>query len=200
MGQVIEEKVLTLFGGTLGWVDLIYAVALFWGAAGGLRNGLKGEIGKVLAAWVALVLAMRYSASLAEWITDRTAFPYEAGEGILFMTITLGVYFMGDLTMAFSGKIAHVEFFSVLNRIGGVLLGMARVTLLGLALSRVVLIFPAAWLHDSFYERSYTGIFLGQGAELVYGGLQSVIPVENVLPRPWEGGSGAPPPPAPPHP
>ena len=200
MGQALEDKFLALFGGRLGWVDLTYGALLAWGATGGLRNGLKGEIGKFISSVLALVVAMRYSASLAEWVAGRTAFPYGAGEVILFIALILGVYFAMDLLTAFSGQIAHVEFFSALNRIGGVILGMCRMTVLTFAFSRVVLTFPAVWLHESFYERSYTGVFLGQGADLLYDGAQKVVPLGMLLPRPWEGGGAAPEPSAVPHP
>lgn len=199
MGQVIEEKLLALFGGPLGWVDIAYVACLLWGAAGGLRNGLKGEIGKFIFAWLAILVAMRYSASLSEWVTDRSGFPFEAGEMMIFISLTLLVYFAGDLITAFSARIARLEFFSALNRIGGVVLGVCRMTVLLFAFSRFALGFPSAWIHDSFYERSITGTFLGQGADLLYDGTQSVIPLGILLPRPWDGGGGggAPAPPSP---
>lgn len=182
MGQVLEEKLLALLSGPVGWVDLAYGALLVWGALGGLKNGLKGEIGKFSALWIAVVVASRYADSVAASFSARTGFPAPAASVLGLLSFTFGIYFALDTVAAFSAKIAHIEFMGMLNRLGGLGLGMSRITLLAFVLSKAVLSIPSTWVQHSFLERSYTGHFLAAGVETVNAGTRKVFPVDVLLP------------------
>jgi len=105
---------------SFNYLDIIIGVILLVFGFIGLKRGIIAEIASLLALWLGIVCARRYSVSVAQWLDETLHLSYSTAIAYI-VTFLLAFIFMiliGKLASALARNVG----FGIFDRIGGFLL------------------------------------------------------------------------------
>lgn len=116
-------------------LDIVLAVFLVYGVIRGLKNGLFVELASLISFFIGIYIAVKFSYLIANIIGDGTSKTVKVVAFVV--TLILVVVGIHLLAKVFS-NIASTLFLGWLNRLGGAVVGVLRITLfLGIVLSLI---------------------------------------------------------------
>ncbi len=165
----------------VGWVDVAYVIFSIWALIVGYRGGISKEFSKFISVLAGLLLTFQYSESAAIWLKRNSILPPEVALPLSYVLILIVSVLVIFYVLQIVGKLVEIKIFHLFEKIGGMLLALARYTLiLGLA-AHFLMFFSIPFISKSFKTDSVTGQYLIAICPKTYKALSKII----ILPK-WE--------------
>lgn len=107
----------------MNFLDLIILIPLLWCGFKGAKNGLVMELVSLLALVAGMYMAFKFSYLVGEWFSIHGKYAQIVSFVIMFVGVSVGVYFLGRVL----GGWANKSSMGLFNRIGGLLLSFGKV-------------------------------------------------------------------------
>jgi uncharacterized membrane protein required for colicin V production len=163
----------------INWVDFVVVVILLRTIYIGATRGFWVELFRLLGTAFGLVISLRYYPKIAQALTGKILFPTPVLEGLTALGIFAVVLFAFKIMFFVIQVLMKVEFALGLEKVGGLVLGLARGYILASFLLNVALLFPSPSLRDSIKERSLIGKKLLKTAPAIYNFAGKFYPPEQ---------------------
>jgi len=165
----------------VGWVDVVFLLVAIWALIAGYRAGFIKEFTKFFAVLVGLFLTFSYFEPVSLWIKRNSFIPQEVAIPLSYIGILIVTILITFAILQFLGKLFEVRVFQLLEKLGGMLLGLARYALILGLITHFLFFFPIPFMENSFKTNSITGPYLLTVCTKTFKGLSKLI----VLPK-WQ--------------
>lgn len=158
------------------WVDLIFVILLLGMAYKGLKIGVGGQILSLIGCFILLFVSINYynliSQALFGFILQKWAKP------LSFFTIAVGIF----VAIKLLEKWFHLtgdEESSVIEKIGGIVVGAFRAAILCGLVGILFLLLPVEYLHKSVTETSKSSMFFINMDAEIYSWMTGIIGIDK---------------------
>ena len=141
-------------------VDIIVVILILYGLIRGLTKGLSGELAGLLSAAAAVTGAWYFYTPLANFLADKTRLSGSANIAVAFVLALVGAYLAMRLLRLVLRNLMEFSFKGKLEKVGGMLAGGIRMTVVVTALVLLMALWPHEYLHRLFAEESVFGRFV----------------------------------------
>jgi len=177
MQNVVSEVVSDM---QVGWVDVVFLLAILWAMIRGYRAGLSKEMTRLLAVLSSLTITFYLFEPLGMWIKRNSFLSQEVGIPISYLLILIVSLVFFHYLFLLVGQLFKIEFAYILDKIGGLLIGFVRcVFVLGL-LAQFLLLFQSQFIQESLKTNSVVGPTLIKVCPVTYQKIAQITHLE-----PW---------------
>lgn len=164
---------------SINWLDIIVVLLLIRGVYLGVRNGLTAELFRFIGTVLTLTLAVQWYSQVADILIANLTLPAWLSQFLCFVAIAqlVRVIFKYGLTLIL--KILNIQFIPQLEKVGGGVTGLGRGVLVAGISILVLSFFPSAYITESIYDKSYSGIFLVKAMERTYKSVTFWLPEDK---------------------
>jgi uncharacterized membrane protein required for colicin V production len=146
---------------TWNWYDAVVGIALLWGLGSGVRNGLTGEILRVLGLLAMVWVALKFYIPAGTWLQQSMKMPEEPARLTAFVVIAIGVYLLARWVRNFIHvRVKRFKFGAFLENMGGALVGVARMVVVMGFLTILISLMRSPFWHEQVSTRSQFGSFV----------------------------------------
>ena len=169
----------------IGVVDAVLGIWLAWAMFNGFRKGLIIKVASIVALVLGIYTGFHFSSFAAEWLNqqfDLSTRTTEVGAfGLTFLGVVVGVHFIAKLLE----KIVDLTALSMLNKLGGLLLGLVQTLFVLSALTYALdgVFGPRQWLPESQVKQSVLYPFVRDAIEYVVPDMERTTPWEELRDR-----------------
>ena len=150
------------------WVDLTFLIIFILSTYIGAQRGLFGELFYFLGLYAIIILSIRFSYSTAQIVNRYLFIPLNVCYVISFLVIVLFFYLLFKTIYAALLKIAKIEVFHTVNKIGGLLVGLMRGFILSILVSFILALIPFSYTSESVRVYSLSGNFFLRAGGILY--------------------------------
>ena len=149
-------------------VDLVALILILLGLIRGFMKGLSGELAGLLGAAAAFVGAWYFYTPLGNFLTDKTRLSERATVAVAFVLALIGAYMAMRILRLVLRHVMEFSFKGKIEKIGGMLAGGIRMTVVVTAFVLLMTLWPHEYLHRLFAEESVFGRFVFEKLGPVY--------------------------------
>ena len=161
-------------------VDIIAMTLMAIGLIRGLAKGLSGELAGLLSACAALVAGWYFYKPFGGYLTGVTRLSERGAYALAFALTLVGAYILMRILRIVLRSLMEFSFKGNLERIGGALAGLIRMTVFSAALILVASLWPNDYVHEHFAVRSSFGRLLYDHLGPVYENLSEKYPALKI--------------------
>ena len=137
--------------------DIIVLLYLLSGLYHGLRRGLSGELASVLSTGLAFVGGWKLYQPLGDHLLKVSKLSSPTAHALAFVILIVGGYIVLKIIRLLLRHLMEFSFKGKLERLGGALSGLIRVTVVAATFVLMVGLGPGAFLRDLVIEKSVFG-------------------------------------------
>ena len=137
--------------------DIIVLLYLLSGLYQGLRRGLSGELASVLSTGLAFVGGWKLYQPLGDHLLKVSKLSSPTAHALAFVILIVGGYIVLKIIRLLLRHLMEFSFKGKLERLGGALAGLIRVTVVAAAFVLMVGLGPGAFLRSLVIEKSVFG-------------------------------------------
>ena len=137
--------------------DIIVLLYLLFGLYQGLRRGLSGELASVLSTALAFVGGWKLYQPLGDYLMKVSKLSSPSAHALAFVVLIVGGYIVLKIIRLLLRHLMEFSFKGKLERLGGALAGLIRVTVVASAVVLIVGLGPGAYLRNLVIEHSVFG-------------------------------------------
>ena len=169
----------------IGAVDVVLGIWLAWAMFNGFRKGLIIKVACIVALVLGIYAGFHFSSFAAEWLNQQfdwsTRTTKMGAFGLTFLGVVLGVHFIAKLLE----KIVDLTALSLLNKLGGLALGLVQTLFFLSALTYALdgVFGPRQWLPEAQVEQSVLYPFVEDAIEYVVPDMERTTPWEQLRDR-----------------
>ena len=152
----------------LNVVDIAVLILILLGLIRGFVKGLSGELAGLLGATVAFAGAWYFYTPLGNFLTDKTRLSERATVAVAFVLVLIGAYLAMKILRLVLRHVMEFSFKGKIEKLGGMLAGGIRMTVVVIALVLLMTLWPHESLHRLFAEESAFGRFVFEKLGPVY--------------------------------
>jgi len=141
-------------------VDVVVVALIIFGGLQGLRRGLSGELARVIGTVITVWAGWVFYQPLGDKIYSTTRLSATQARAGSFVLILIGGFVLLLLLRMLLHQIIEFTFKGKLERMGGILAGTTRATLVMLALVFLCSLWPHEYIHQMVAVDSFTGRFV----------------------------------------
>ena len=166
----------------IGAVDAVLGIWLAWAMFNGFRKGLIIKVASIVALVLGIYAGFHFSSFAAEWLNQQFDWSTRTTEvgafGLTFLGVVLGVHFIAKLLE----KIVDLTALSLLNKLGGLALGLVQTLFFLSALTYALdgVFGPRQWLPEAKVEQSVLYPFVEDAIEYVVPDMERTTPWEQL--------------------
>jgi membrane protein required for colicin V production len=169
----------------IGAVDAVLGIWLAWAMFNGFRKGLIIKVASIVALVLGIYAGFHFSSFAGEWLNQQFDWSTRTTEvgafGLTFLAVVLGVHFIAKLLE----KIVDLTALSLLNKLGGLVLGLVQALFLLSALTYALdgVFGPRQWLPQAQVEQSVLYPFVEDAIEYVVPDMERTTTWEQLRDR-----------------
>jgi membrane protein required for colicin V production len=110
----------------MNWIDIILIVPLLWAIVVGYKDGIIAQLGGIAGLLLGVWLAFKYAAQVGAWLNAPEAICQVVGFLVVVLVVIVAVGLLGKLL----GKLFDCVGLSIINKLGGVVLALIKMSLL----------------------------------------------------------------------
>lgn len=149
-------------------VDILVIILILYGLIRGLMKGLSGELAGLLSAAAAVAGGWYGYQPLGNFLADKTRLSQPATVAVAFILALIGAYILMRILRLVLRNVMEFSFKGKIEKIGGMLAGGTRMTVIVAALVLLMTLWPHEYLHRLFAEESMFGRFVSGTLGPVY--------------------------------
>lgn len=142
---------------TLNPVDIAALVIICINLIIGFRRGLSGELAGLVGTAAAFGLGVYFLTPFSSWLQDHSRLEGRSAEAVAFTSVAIGVIVVAILLRLILGKIMKITFEPTVDKIGGLLSGFIRSSILVLIIFIAINMSPHEYLNRKFGKESIIG-------------------------------------------
>ncbi len=159
------------------WVDILVLIIMFRISYVAFYDGLSHEIFPLIAIICSAVLSLRYYTDLAVYLSENLLhLPIGLAEFLSFTVLIVGIGFIFKLIRAMLDKIIKVTWHPMVEKFGGLVVGIARASITTSIVLIMIALVPLSYLTWSVKERSLTGMYFLKIAPAIYEKAAGFVP------------------------
>jgi len=169
----------------IGAVDAVLGIWLAWAMFNGFRKGLIIKVASIVALVFGIYAGFHFSSFAAEWLNQQFDWSTRTTEvgafGLTFLAVVLGVHFIAKLLE----KIVDLTALSMLNKLGGLTLGLVQALFFLSALTYALdgVFGPRQWLPEAQVEQSVLYPIVEDAIEYVVPDMERTKPWQQLRDR-----------------
>lgn len=169
----------------IGAVDAVLGIWLAWAMFNGFRKGLIIKVASIVALVLGIYAGFHFSSFAGEWLNQQFDWSTRTTEvgafGLTFLAVVVGVHFIAKLLE----KIVDLTALSLLNKLGGLVLGLVQALFLLSALTYALdgVFGPRQWLPQAQVEQSVLYPFVEDAIEYVVPDMERTTTWEQLRDR-----------------
>lgn len=162
----------------IGALDAVLGAWLLWAMFQGFRKGFIIKIASIIALVLGVFAGFHFSGYAAEWLNDEFDWSTRTTEvgafALTFLAVVLGVHLLAKVLE----KIVDLTALSLVNKLGGMLLGLVQTLFFLSALTYLLdgVFGPRKWLPNAQVEQSMLYPHVESAIEYVVPGMQRTTP------------------------
>ena len=164
----------------VNWVDIVVLILLIRAVYVGVKNGLTSELFNFIGIILSLTVSLYWYGKIADVLIVNFYLPTWTAQFFCFVIVAQLIRVVFKYGIALFLKVLNIQFVPQLERAGGGIVGFGRGIMISALLLLSMILLPSAYLSDSIYEKSFSGIFLIRAAERTYNALTFWIPEEKL--------------------
>ena len=174
VGEAISKKIEM---SQVGWVDVAFLLVMIWAVIAGYRAGFVKEFSKFLSVLLGLFVTFEYYETASIWIKRNSFIPADVAVPVSYVMILIITILVIFTLLQFLGKLFEIRVFQLMEKLGGVILALARYALILGLVTYFLFFFPVPFIEKSFKTDSVTGPYLMTVCTKTYKGLSKIIPL-----------------------
>lgn len=169
----------------IGAVDAVLGIWLAWAMFNGFRKGLIIKVASIVALVLGIYAGFHFSSFAADLLNQQFDWSTRTTEvgafGLTFLAVVVGVHFIAKLLE----KIVDLTALSLLNKLGGLVLGLVQALFLLSALTYALdgVFGPRQWLPQAQVEQSVLYPFVEDAIEYVVPDMERTTTWEQLRDR-----------------
>jgi len=152
----------------INWVDVIAVILLIRMGYIGFRLGLGVELVKLAGTVGGFFLSFRVYQAVGDFLASKTFLSTEWAAALSMSVLTVAGYFVLTRLLRLLEHLAKLTFDKKIDRLGGLLIGMARGLLTASVVLTILLQLPSPYLQAAIQEKSVSGKTVSRMAPAVY--------------------------------
>ncbi|MDD5496001.1 MAG: CvpA family protein [Candidatus Omnitrophica bacterium] len=165
----------------LNWVDILCIILMIRISYVAFLDGLSHEIFPLIGCVASLVISLRYYIPLATFLTQNVlSMPAEMANFLTFLVLALLTLFMVRIIKALLDKIVAVEWHPLLERFGGLVLGIFKAAIVTSLVLIILLLSPMPYFQRSIRDKSLTGMYFLRAGTVVYENISGLLPAIKI--------------------
>ena len=169
----------------IGAIDAILGIWLAWAMFNGFRKGLIIKVASIVALVLGIYAGFHFSSFAADLLNQQFDWSTRTTEvgafGLTFLAVVVGVHFIAKLLE----KIVDLTALSMLNKLGGLALGLVQALFFLSALTYALdgVFGPRQWLPEAQVEQSVLYPFVEDAIEYVVPDMERTTPWDQLRDR-----------------
>jgi len=147
------------------WVDVLVLIIVLRTSYVAFQEGLSHEIFPLIGNLVIVVASLHYYAKLGSFFSENLVkMPPSIADFLSFLILVIGIGLLFRVIKVLLDMIIKVEWHPLLERLGGMVFGVARAFIAASLVLMILALVPLPYLQRSIRDRSLTGPYvLGVG-------------------------------------
>ncbi len=145
---------------TLNPIDIAVSLIICINLIIGFRRGLSGELAGLAGTAAAFGLGLYFMVPFSLWLHEHSRLEGQAAQAVAFASTAIGVILTAILLRLILGKIMKITFEPTVDKLGGVLSGFIRSSILVLIVFVTIDMWPHEYLNRKFGRESMVGKFV----------------------------------------
>jgi uncharacterized membrane protein required for colicin V production len=161
----------------LNWVDVLVVILMLRISYVAFQDGLSHEIFPLLASVITMVLSLHYYMKLGTAISANLFnMPHEITDLLSFLILVAVFGLISKLLKALLDKLVKVQWHPLLERFGGLVLGVARASIVTSMVLIILALAPLPYLQRSIRAKSLTGMHFLKIGPSIYERCAHILP------------------------
>jgi uncharacterized membrane protein required for colicin V production len=142
---------------TVNPVDIVALMIICVNLIIGLSRGLSGELAGLVGTAAAFGLGIFFQTPFSSWLQDHTRLQGRSAQAVAFISTAIAVIIIAILLRLILRKIMKITFEPTVDKVGGLISGFIRSSILVLIIFVAVNMCPHEYLNRKFGEESMIG-------------------------------------------
>lgn len=165
----------------INWVDVLVLILMVRMSYVALRDGLSHEIFPFIGTILIVVFCLHYYNKLGFFLSQNLAnIPLEISNFISFLILVAVLGFLVKLLKGLLDKIIKVEWHPVIEKFGGLVVGIARAYIVTGIVLMVLALMPLSYLQWSIRDKSLTGRYVLMAGPEIYDRVSRFLPTIKI--------------------
>ncbi|MFA6078394.1 MAG: CvpA family protein [Candidatus Omnitrophota bacterium] len=162
----------------INWVDVLVAILLIRISYVAFQEGFTHEVFPLVGSIIVIVTSLHWYMTLGDLIS-RTFFnlPVQVTDFLGFLIIALAANIIVKLTSGLLNKIVKMQWHPLIEKFGGLILGIARASVVASLVLAVLALTPLPYLQRSIRDKSLTGVYFLRIGPSIYSKVAGFLPV-----------------------
>jgi len=142
----------------VNWIDILILIFFIKISYTGFKRGFSSEVIPLLSIFAALMFSLHNYEFLSQFIAAALPFLSRISHLISFLFITLAMLLACRVANAFMTRMVRLQVVSLIDRLGGMFLGIARACLMSCFILIILSFMPFHYIENSIKDRSLFGV------------------------------------------
>lgn len=160
----------------INWVDILVLILMIRMSYVAFSQGLSHEIFPFFGIIIVVIFTFHYYTKLGEALSMGTNMVPEIANFIAFLLLVTVLGFLVKLLKSILDKIIKVEWHPVIEKFGGIFVGVIRAYIITSLILTVLALMPLSYLQWSIRERSLTGRYILMAGPEIYSRVSAFLP------------------------
>ncbi|OGW92533.1 MAG: hypothetical protein A3G36_06060 [Omnitrophica bacterium RIFCSPLOWO2_12_FULL_45_13] len=161
----------------INWVDVLVAIIMIRMSYVAFREGLSHEIFPFIGSVVIAMVSLHYYMRIGSFISQNVAsIPAEISNFFSFLVLVVVVGLAVKLLGKLPEKILKVEWHPIIEKFGGLVVGMMRAYIITGVVLMILALMPLSYLQWSIRDKSLIGKYVLMAGPEIYSRLSRFLP------------------------
>jgi uncharacterized membrane protein required for colicin V production len=161
----------------INWVDVLVIILMLRISYGALKDGLSHEIFPLAGALIILLASLKYYKQIGLMVSQSgQGIPLSVINCCVFIVLAAVAGFLLKFIKILVDKIIKVTWHPAIEKIGGLMAGMTRASVVICIVLTALSLSPFSYLQRSIRDRSVTGMFFLSIGPSIYSGTIGLLP------------------------
>lgn len=167
--------------GHINWVDVLVIIIILRISYIAFREGLTHEVFPLIGNIIIIVTALHYYIKLGSAISRNFLnLSSELSNFISFVILAVAAGFVFRLLNAFLNKLVKMQWHPLIERFGGLVVGVIRASVITSLVLTVLSLAPLSYLQRSIRDKSVTGVYFLRIGPEIYGSVSRFLPTVSI--------------------
>ena len=160
----------------INWVDVLVVILMLRISYVAFRDGLSHEIFPFFGVIIVVIFSFHYYARIGAFLSQATNMLPEITNFLSFLTLVIALGFLVRLLKGLLEKIIKVQWHPVIEKFGGVAVGIMRAYIVTSLVLTVLALMPLSYLQWSIRDKSLTGKYVLMAGPEIYSKVSAFLP------------------------
>jgi uncharacterized membrane protein required for colicin V production len=162
---------------SINWVDVLVVILILRTSYVAFKDGFSHEIFPLLTNITVVIVSLHFYDKMGQNISGAVTFiPVDMANFLSFMVIAIGLSLLFKLLKKLADVAVKVEWHPVVEKLGGIVIGVARSAMIASLVLIVLSLMPLSYLQRSISAKSLTGKYVLSVGPFIYANAYNILP------------------------